>query len=221
MIAIRRALLSVRPAVCLTWSASVPPGLSPLSGYRRRSDRRRRVRDRFQDHLVTAADPVVVARAARAGGQQVGGLAAVPVVRAVDGGRHRHELDGGAGRLGSFSDHAERLGQGFLVDGVPDPEPDPDPRDPAAASTLAYRVHHGFAQAEFVHAAPSRSDLGDHAARRARRSMSSSTTLPNSAARFPPPDLRPMRSMAGPATLSNVFMASLMNRRVSGEAMIA
>ena len=30
-----------------------------------------------------------------------------------------------------------------------------------------------------------------------------------------------MRSMAGPATVSNVVMASLSNCRVSGEAMIA
>jgi hypothetical protein len=96
---------------------------------------------------------MAIPSAARAGGQQVGGLAAVAAVRAVDGGRHRHELDGGAGRLGSFSDHAERLCQGFLVDGVPDPEPDPDPRYPATAGALAHRVHHAFAQAEFVHPA--------------------------------------------------------------------
>ena len=51
--------------------------------------------------------------------------------------------------------------------------------------------------------------------------MSSSTTLPMNAARLPPLGLRPMRSMAGPATPSTVLMASLSNRRVSGDAMIA
>ena len=50
--------------------------------------------------------------------------------------------------------------------------------------------------------------------------MSSSTTLPMNAARLPP-DLRAHRSMAGPATVSNVDMPSLSIRRVSGDAMIA
>ena len=62
--------------------------------------------------------------------------------------------DGSAGRLGPFGHHAERLGQGLLVNGVPDPEPHPDPGHPATAGALAYGVQHALAQSEFVHIPP-------------------------------------------------------------------
>jgi hypothetical protein len=112
------------------------------------------VRDRFEGHLVAAADRDVVPAAARADGQHVGGLGAQPAVAAVDGGRHRDQLNYGAGRLGTRGHETERLRQGFLDHRMPDPEPYSDPCYLATAGALAYCLKHALAQAVLVHSAP-------------------------------------------------------------------
>jgi hypothetical protein len=112
------------------------------------------VRDRFEGQLVAAADRDVVPAAARAQGQHVGGLGVPPAVAAVDGGRHRDQLNYGTGRLGTRGDETERLRQGLLDHRMPDPEPDPDRGYLATAGALAHRIQHTLTQAVLVHSAP-------------------------------------------------------------------
>jgi glutamate-5-semialdehyde dehydrogenase len=140
----------------------VTPALTSLPGRHRRgvpggsSPRGRHclVGDRLERHLVAAGDLDVVAGAARAGGQHVGGLGGLAAGPAGDGGRHRDQVDGGVGRLRARGDETERLGQGFGVDSVPDAEPDLDPGYLAAVGALTHRRQHAFSQAVLVHSAP-------------------------------------------------------------------
>ncbi len=177
--------------------------------------RGRLVGDRFEDHLIATGKFDVVAAAARAAGQHVGGLGAGPAVPAGDGGRHRDELDLGAVRFGARGDETERLAQRFGDHGMPDPEPDPDPRHLTSVGALAHRVQHAFGQAVLMHPLPAA-----HAARARRRSMTSPTMLLIVAA-LPPPDRVPSRSRAGAATASNAVRPSLSSFLVSGDAQMA